>query len=528
MQTRATPSPKAHKTARSMILWCPDWPVRAIRHTSVGAAFPERTPLALLAAGAVYACSAAARKEGVRREMRLRDAQSRCPDLVTFDYDAGLDLRAFEPVLAAVEEISPGVQLIRPGTCALRVDGSSRYFRSEEAVAAVVAERLVELGVPDCRFGIADSTFTAEQAARRALPQDCVVVEPGGSAEFLSPLPVSVLDRPELVSVLRRLGLRTLGAFAALPHRDVLNRFGDDGARAHQLAGGTDDRPFVPRRPPQDHECAVSFEPALEQIDPIAFSMRQGVDEFVARLTSRHLVCTSIWIEVHTDRGDTTAQQWTHPHWFTAADVIDRLRWQLAADGVDAPVVQVRIIPETLAPQGDFDEGLWGGGSDLRIERAISKVQAALGRESVVTAVCGGGRTPVERQTMVPWGDLPTPTRSATQPWPGSLPPPAPATVFQQPRPACVVDAFDRPVDVTDRGALTAAPHRFAVGDPGATEPLELRPVDAWAGPWLIESRWWDPQSARRGAWFQLVDPAGHAWLLGLDGGVWWAEARYD
>ena len=40
----------------------------------------------------------------------------------------------------------------------------------------------------------------------------------------------AALDRPELTDLLRRLGLRTLGDFAALPAADVLARFGFDAA----------------------------------------------------------------------------------------------------------------------------------------------------------------------------------------------------------------------------------------------------------------------------------------------------------
>ena len=46
--------------------------------------------------------------------------------------------------------------------------------------------------------GIADGRFAAEHAARQAAPQDCCVVEPGGSAEFLRVLPDSALDDAEL------------------------------------------------------------------------------------------------------------------------------------------------------------------------------------------------------------------------------------------------------------------------------------------------------------------------------------------
>ncbi len=64
-------------------------------------------------------------------------------------------------------------------------------------------------------IGVADGAFAAEQTARRGL-----VIPYGGSPQFLAGLPVGTLDpsgNSPLIGLLRRLGLRTLGAFAEFP-----------------------------------------------------------------------------------------------------------------------------------------------------------------------------------------------------------------------------------------------------------------------------------------------------------------------
>lgn len=514
---------------RTMIVWCPDWPVKAVVRLE---GLPPRSAVAVFDKGKVFACGAAARAEGVKRGMRMRDAQSRCPELMVFDYDATIDARAFEQILAAIEQVAPGVQLIRPGTCAIKAQGASRFYGGERHAAAVIAERLVGLGVHDCRIGIADGPFAAEQAARRAEQQDSHVVEPGRSAAFLSDLPVDVLDQPDLTSLLLRLGLRTLGAFAQLPASDVITRLGDQGAWAHRLACGRDSRSVVARRPPPELVHAIDFEPPLDQVDPIAFSMRSTAEAFVAGLAHQGLVCTTVRIEVRTDDGGESERTWLHPRWFDAADLIDRVRWQLQADprgveganGVTAPVTQVRLVPDEVDPLAGHAAGLWGGAPDERIHRALSRVQSMVGHDGVVSAVAGGGRSPQERQSLVPWGDQAVPAKAPSLPWPGSLPPPAPATVYPTPQPAVVVGAGGQPVGVTGRGALTARPARFCP----TGEPDRLQPVQSWAGPWPVDERWWDPEHARRYARFQIVGVDGSAWLLAVENGTWWTEARYD
>ena len=107
-------------------------------------------------------------------------------------------------------------------------------------------------------MGVADGLFAAVLAARAALGGGPVIVPPGETPSFLAPWPVATLDRPELADLLVRLGVRTLGGFAALPGPQVLARFGEEGARCQRVARGAEGElpgfrlffpPAVPGRP---------------------------------------------------------------------------------------------------------------------------------------------------------------------------------------------------------------------------------------------------------------------------------------
>src|SRR3954468_3566833 len=113
---------------RTLVVWCPDWPV-------VAAGFSADEPVAVVHANRVVACSAAARAEGVRRGLRRREAQGRCPEGVGRKPEPAADARAFEPVVAAVEAFGPAVEIIRPGVCAMATRGPSRYFGGDRALA---------------------------------------------------------------------------------------------------------------------------------------------------------------------------------------------------------------------------------------------------------------------------------------------------------------------------------------------------------------------------------------------------------
>lgn len=512
-------------------MWCPDWPVTTAR---IDAGVELDAPIAVVTANRVVACSHTAREQGVRRGLRRREAQAHCPQLVVLPRDEAAEARVFEPVVAALEAIAPGVEITRPGLAAIGVRGPTRYFGGETGVLHALSRGvggIAALGGADLLIGIADGAFAAEQAARRG-----VIVDPGESAAFLENLPIETLDpsgASPLIDLLRRLGVRTLGAFAALPARDVLARFGAAGLAAHQQAGGRDELPVSGRRPPAEFTVTLDLEPPVERVDTVAFSARTVAEQFVTDLAAHGQACTCLELQVLTENGEEAVRRWRHAGVLSTVDVLDRVRWQLegwlsASQRPTGGVSRLRLVPIETVPTGAHQRALWGGSGaeDERAARALARVQTLLGHGSVLTPVLDGGRDPGQRTRLVPWGDEPAPLRSPEQPWPGQLPAPAPSVLLDPPRPAQLLDAARRPVLVTERGAMPAPPALFGMG--GAT----VTAVSSWAGPWPVDERWWSPDAARRVVRCQIVDVAGRAYLVtGTMGGPapsWQVDAIYD
>src|SRR5215218_9584455 len=301
-----------------LVVWCPDWPV-------VAAGAPPDSLTAVVHANRVVACSAAARAEGVRPGLRRREAQGRCPELELLAHDPARDARAFEPVLVAVEQLTPWVEVLHPGECAFPARGAARYHGGEPSLVATLTAA-VHAGLGGrgaCRVGIADGTFAAGLAARRAGAEGGlsqaglvgghgVIVPPGGSRAFLAPFPVATLDRPDLADLLVRLGLRTLGDLAALPSVDLAARFGPEGARAARLAAGLDEHPRGARRPPPDLRVAAELDPPADRVDVAAFTAKALADQLVARLDRLGLACTRLRIEAETDQAETLSRVWRY------------------------------------------------------------------------------------------------------------------------------------------------------------------------------------------------------------------------
>jgi len=509
---------------RTFALWCPAWAVATARCLDPALA---GAPVAVVERGkrglVVRAASTEARAEGVTVGLRRREAESRCAGLVVVDADLAGEARTFEAVARAMESITPGVVLERPGVLTFPTRGPSRYFGGDDALSERVLDAVASTGITSARTGVADGSFAARLAARTAGPGGARIVAPDGSSAFLAPWPVGVLGGvvkggDDLVSLLVRLGLPTLGDFAALPAPSVLARFGGDGARAHRLALGLDEHAAPPAPPPPDLVETCELDPPATRVDEAAFAAKGLADRLLARLEALGLACTQVVVEAETEHGEHLTRCWRHEGALTPAMLAARMRWQLdgwltgAASvrepgiparsecdhqlegGLSGGLTLVRLAPDRVVPATGRQLGFWGGDAAAhdRADRALARLQGMLGHDGVVTAVITGGRAPSERVRWVPWGE-PRDDRIAPgaemAAWPGAIPGPAPARVHAPPLPADLLDADGAPLVVSGRGEASAAPAHLrcnALPDSGGA-------VTAWAGPWAHDLRWWDP-----------------------------------
>jgi len=573
----ASPAAPTGATSRTAVLWVPDWPVVA---ALTGAGLDAHVPAAVLGArsgggsGAghtVVAVSAVARAQGVRRGMRRRQAQERCPEVALLAADDARDAREFEPVALAAETVVAGLEVARPGLLLLPADGAARYHGSELALAQALVGAVAARTGHESQVGVADGLLAAVLAAR-----EDAVVPPGGSAAFLADRPVGELVHavcdPAGVAAVReaaglwwRLGLRTLGDLAALPVASVQARFGDLGAWAQRLARGEDLRPPARRRIEEDLAVAEELDPPALRVDVATFAARRLATTLHDLLASRGLACGRLRITARTagadlggddvggevggdGEGTVLERVWRTDDaaagGMSAARITDRVRWQLEgwltaasarrggeSDPVVAPIAHLALAAEDVVPATTHQPGLWGAdaGEGERARRALGRVQGLLGGHAVLTVELQGGRGPRDRVRLVPFGTEGGAGRDPGLPWPGALPSPAPAGLPDEPVPARVLDAAGRDVVVDARLAMSGEPAAVACGGGrGAGGAQDVAAVTGWAGPWPLAERWWSAGGGARRVYLQAVLDDGRALLLAQTGGVWQVEAFYD
>jgi protein ImuB len=541
---------------RIVSLWCPDWPV-------VAAGFTADVPAAVMgSANRVIARTARAAEEGVAIGQRRRQAQRRCPQLALIDQDVDRDAREFEPVVRAVAELSPRLDVIEPGWISLLARGPSRYFGGDRAFVERLTGRLAEtvsadraavgIGVADGRFA---SSVASRLAARRGAP---VIIEPGGSPAFCAELPLGWLQTlgecdAELVELFTRLGLRRLGDLAALPVADVLGRFGHPGVRAHRLAAGADLRLTSTTDPAPERRLDHVLDDPAAQSSAVVFIAKQLADELTGALAAEGRVCTRLVVVLESEHGERCERSWYRSAGMSAPAMVERVRWQLDAwvglprgseEELTGGIALIRLIPDEVRADDGLQLGLWGGQSDAdrQAARAIARLTTLTSDDAVTVPVWNGGRLPTDRYRWVPATtvDLDGRVRASPAsvagrntmgPWPGALPSPSPATVFEHPHPAEVLDEEGAPVRVSARGIVSSRPSTLLLligDDTTGWRRGRPRPIIAWAGPWPVEERWWEPLRQRRLARFQVVTDDCDGYLVVAEHQRWWVSARYD
>ncbi|WP_127841965.1 DNA polymerase Y family protein [Actinomyces wuliandei] len=581
---------------RLLALWVPDWPVVALTlegrgqrrasspsprgaHLQEGRAGvdPALSPVAVAGARGVLAASAPARAAGVSVGMRVRLARATCPGLIVLPPQAEREARSFELVMDAASALLADPIVARPGLALCPARGSARWAGGEEQLASALVEAVAQEADVECQVGVADSLAGAVLASRHG-----VLVKTGDTPDFLAPWPLESLltclttsrlrtEGRELVEVLGRLGLYTLGDLARLPHADVAARFGPMGARLHRLACGTEHE--VPRttRPARDVSVEAVLDPPAERADAAAFAARSLAEELASRLVSLRLAASRLLVEASCQDGTGLSRCWMLETTPTAAELTDRVRWQLegwlsgrCGRPPASALERLRLVALGLFPAGAAQTGLWraaGDQSARRARRAASRLESLLGAGSVQVPRLVPGWDPRSRARCVAWGeqgeqargragparDLPRSQEGRVGvPWAGMLPEPSPSVVLSRPCPVRLASALGEDLDVDVQGQLLGTPDHLEVScpealclrdqraclgcapgeEPGTCPSHRLR-VRSWAGPWPVSEAWWRPGGASRRAYLQVVPDLGPPLLL-VRAGRWWLDAVYS
>jgi nucleotidyltransferase/DNA polymerase involved in DNA repair len=287
---------------RLLHLYWPHLPIRLARSRHSDS-FPTDRPVVLggqpWTDGTVIDADPVARALGVRRGIPLGSAHRLAPEAAFLDPESDADSAAVEAAFEVLARFSPGLAGTTDptdpafGLIELQADGLDRLWGPDPVLVGRLVEALATVlpGAP--RPGIAGTRFAATVAAGHAEPALARIVEPGGDARFLAPLPSSLLS-PDLDvrARLARFGLRRIGAVAELPRSALVARFGAEGERIHARASGEELERFRPRRAPERLILGLPIDPPVAETESLRFVLHRLAGALAAQVDARGMAAS--------------------------------------------------------------------------------------------------------------------------------------------------------------------------------------------------------------------------------------------
>jgi DNA polymerase-4 len=234
--------------------------------------------------GVVSAASYEARRFGVHSAMPIGRAFRLCPKGVFLPVDMDKYAGVSREIMAVLAGFTPLIEPLSIDEAFLDVTASRALHGDGAVIAREIKAQIRACVSLQASVGVASNKFVAKVASDLRKPDGLVVVEPGGEAEFLAPLPVSRLWGVGRVTgaELEAMGIRTIGQLALTPPANLGARFGKHGPDLLALARGLDDRAVEPDAQPKSMGAEETFERDTRDVELLRATLR-GQSERVAR-----------------------------------------------------------------------------------------------------------------------------------------------------------------------------------------------------------------------------------------------------
>jgi len=328
------------------------------------------------------------------------------------------------------------------------------------------------------------------------------------------------MEVQEIIAILHKWGIHTLGQLAALDKEQLGARLGPEAIRMWERANGRSNRLLKLIRPPESFEESFEFEREIETAEPVLFMLRRFLEQLAVRLAAIYLVAKELTLRITfaNSRQDEPAvagkqsyeRVFKIPQPTNNVDLLFRmLQTHLENFRSKHPIVAVALSAEPIKPAGE-QFGLFE--TTLRNPHQLSETLARL------TALLGNDRigTPVLEETH-------RPDAFRMQPFSWAV--------------VSAVSSGETPRALRTAHA-TAALRRFRPALSTSVlqdedTPAHIRSAEmsgkiiAQRGPYLLSGNWWDQKSWRRAEWdLQLEN--GELVRAHERDGVWKIDGVYD
>src|SRR2546423_13821016 len=103
----------------------------------------------------------------------------------------------------------------------------------------------------------------------------------------------------QILKILHKWGIHTLGQLAALNKEELRDRLGSEAVRFWERANGTAARLLKFVQPPEAFEESFEFDHEIETAEPLLFMLRRFLEQLAVRLSAIYLVAQELTLRIN-------------------------------------------------------------------------------------------------------------------------------------------------------------------------------------------------------------------------------------
>jgi len=208
--------------------------------------------------------------------------------------------------------------------------------------------------------------------------------------------PKAQLSTTEILRILHKWGIHTLGELAALDKEELRNRLGAEAVRLWERANGTATRLLKFVQPPETFQESFEFDHEIETAEPLLFMLRRFLEQFSFRLSSIYLVAQELTLRIGFSNNQTNASAartyervFKIPEPTNDVDLLFRmLQTHLENFKSEHPIVAVALGAQPIRPAsqqfGLFETALR---NPQQLYETLARLSALLGNDRVGTPI---------------------------------------------------------------------------------------------------------------------------------------------
>jgi len=320
--------------------------------------------------------------------------------------------------------------------------------------------------------------------------------------------PIAETSVQEILGILHKWGIHTLGQFASLDKEDLNARLGPEAVRLWERANGKSTRLLKLVQPPESFVESFEFEHEVETVEPLLFMLRRFLQQLALRLSAIYLVAKELTLRITFADKKQYERCFKIPQPTNDVDLLFRmLHTHLENFKSEQPIIAVSLEAQPIKPArqqfGLFQTALR---DPNQLYETLARLTALLGTDRVGTPVLEETYRPdAFRMEPFVWNlsanaDETDPALSQTHSF----------ALTGASRPSLPRGERDRPkCDSTAEGAALRRfrPALLAAVLLDENMPAHLRSANLSGkiadqrGPYFASGNWWDEKSWTRAEW---------------------------